>query len=402
MRPVTARGFRDVLPAEAAEREIVSRRFAESVSAWGYELVETPIVEDLVSMEAAAGSLDGIAFRLVDSDGRLLALRPDMTVPVARLVASRMSDVSGPMRFRYASEVFREHESLRGQARGFTQVGVELVGAEGPAADAEVVAVMVEGLAAAGIREFSVGVGTVAVLHALVAAADADAAWGRAVLDAAHNRNLVGLDALARDVADPRVAAALRTVPRIRGGAEAIVACREATAGLGCDAVLDDLAVTWELLVAAGVAERVVIDFSVMRSFDYYTGLVLEAFAPGLGLPLGGGGRYDGVFAAYDSPLSAAGFALGLERLMIALVEQGVDVAAPPLDAVVGGEPVAALREASRLRAEGKRVALSSASGPALADEACRLGAAQALEASDAGVRALLSQTCPNDGGELL
>ena len=174
------------------------------------------------------------------------------------------------------------------------------------------------------------GVGTVAVLHALVAAADADAAWGRAVLDAAHNRNLVGLDALARDVADPRVAAALRTVPRIRGGAEAIVACREATAGLGCDAVLDDLAATWELLVAAGVAERVVIDFSVMRSFDYYTGLVLEAFAPGLGLPLGGGGRYDGVFAAYDSPLSAAGFALGLERVMIALVEQGVDVAAPP------------------------------------------------------------------------
>ena len=81
MRPVTARGFRDVLPAEAAERELVARRFADTCSAWGYELVETPIVEDLVSLEAAAGNLDGIAFRLVDSDGRLLALRPDMTVP---------------------------------------------------------------------------------------------------------------------------------------------------------------------------------------------------------------------------------------------------------------------------------------------------------------------------------
>ena len=81
-----------------------------------------------------------------------------------------------------------------------------------------------------------------------------------------------------------------------------------------------------------------------MRAFDYYTGLVVEAYAPGLGLPLGGGGRYDGVLGAYDSPLPAAGFALGLERVMIALVEQGVDVPVVPLDAVVGGEPAAALR----------------------------------------------------------
>jgi ATP phosphoribosyltransferase len=382
MRPVTARGFRDVLPAEAAEREIVAGRFANACSAWGYELVETPIVEDLVSVEAAAGNLDGIAFRLVDSDGRLLALRPDMTVPIARLVASRMSGDSGPLRFRYAAEVFREHESLRGQMRGFSQLGVELVGSDGPSADAEVVAVMVGGLAAAGIREFTVGIGTVAVLHALVAAADADAAWGRAVLEAAHNRNVVGLDELARRAGDERVAAALRAVPRIRGGAEAIDACRAATAGLGCDDALDDLAATWKLLVAAGVSERVVVDFSVMRAFDYYTGLVAEAFAPGLGLPLGGGGRYDGVLGAYDSPLPAAGFALGLERVMIALVEQGVEVPVAPLDAVIGGDPAAALRAAATLRASGKRVVLSSLSGAELAAEAARLGA---LEAIDAG-----------------
>ena len=370
-----------MLPAEAAEREIVARRFAEASSAWGYELVETPIVQDLVSLEAAAGPLDGIAFRLVDSDGRLLALRPDMTVPIARLVASRMAGEPGPLRFRYAAEVFREHESLRGQMRGFTQLGVELVGEGGPAADAEMVAVMVEGLEAVGIRDFTVGVGTVAVLHAMVAAADADAEWGRAVLEAAHNRNLVGLAELSRSAGNDRVAQALRVVPRIRGAAEAIDACREATAGLGCDDALDDLSATWELLVAAGVSQRVVIDFSVMRSFDYYTGLVVEAFAPGLGLPLGGGGRYDGVLAAYDAPLPAAGFALGLERVMIALVEQGVEVPVAVLDAVVGGEPAAALRAAATLRAAGKRVVISPCVGSDLVAEASRLGALEAIEA---------------------
>ncbi len=164
MRPVTPRGFRDVLPAEASEREAIERVLGEVFSAWGYGLVETPVVERLDALEAAAGPLQGTAFRLLDLDGQLLALRPDVTVPIARLVASRMAGDPGPHRFRYAADVFREHESLRGQSRQFTQVGVELVGASGSAADAEVVAVLVEALRASGLERFNVALGTVAVL----------------------------------------------------------------------------------------------------------------------------------------------------------------------------------------------------------------------------------------------
>lgn len=386
MRPVTARGFRDVLPAEAAEREAASRRIAEVFSAWGYGLVETPVVEDLAALEQAGGALTGTAFRLIDLDGRLLALRPDMTMPIARLKASRLSSEPGPHRFRYAGEVFREHESLRGQARQFSQVGIELIGEAGPAADAEVVAVLVEALAASGLADYTVAVGTVAVLNALVAAAGASPEWGRDVLAAAHDRNLVGLDVLARRSGSAAVTAALSAVPRIRGGLDAIAACRTATAGLGCQDVLDELAATWALLQAAGVADHVVIDFSVMRSFGYYTGLVAEAYAPGLGMPLGGGGRYDGVLAAFDAPSPAAGFAIGLERLMIALLEQQAEPTARGLDAVLGGEPAASLAAAGLLRAAGWRVALSSRSGLALVREADRLEAAEALFAHDGRV----------------
>ena len=388
MRPVTARGFRDVLPAEAAERESVSQAMADTFASWGYGLVETPVAEDLAALEAAAGPLEGTAFRLIDLDGRLLALRPDMTVPIARLVASRLAGVPGPHRFRYAAEVFREHESLRGQARQFSQVGVELVGQRGAAADAEIVALLVVALQAAGVPEFTVAIGTVAVLHAIVAAAKAPATWGEAVLVAAHDRNLVGIDALAAQASVPAVALALSRVPRIRGGAEAIEECRTATTGLGCDGVLDELAQTWALLEAAGVEEHVVVDFSVMRSFDYYTGLVAEAYAAGVGLPLGGGGRYDGVLVAYDAPAPAAGFALGLERVMIALMEQGARVPVRSLDAVLGGDAAAALGVAGELRAAGWRVALSQREGAALVDEAERLGAAEALLAR-AGARAV-------------
>ena len=118
MRPVTARGFRDVLPAEAAEREVVARAVRRDLLGVGLRAGGDADRRGPGVAGGCGRHLDGIAFRLVDSDGRLLALRPDMTVPIARLVASRMSGDSGPLRFRYAAEVFREHESLRGQMRG--------------------------------------------------------------------------------------------------------------------------------------------------------------------------------------------------------------------------------------------------------------------------------------------
>lgn len=382
MRPVTPRGFRDVLPREAAERETLQNATAGVFSAWGYDRVETPVVEVFETLQRAAGDLEGTAFRLFDVDGKLLALRPDMTVPIARLVAARMSDVPGAKRFRYAGEVFREHESLRGQARQFTQVGIELVDAAGPAADAEVVAIMVEALAATGLADFTVAIGDVAVLFALLESTDADDAWRAAVLSAAHERNLVAFDALARDAAIAGDAgSALREVVRTRGGAEAIASCRTLAEPFGCAAVLDELEATWRLLEVAGVADRVVVDFGIMRSFDYYTGIVLEAYAPGIGLPLGAGGRYDGVLAAYDAPAPSVGFALGLERVTIALAEQGAAISVAQAPVVVGGEPEAAFAEAARLRASGERVALAAGlRGEELEREAASRGG-QAVEA---------------------
>jgi ATP phosphoribosyltransferase regulatory subunit len=103
----------------------------------------------------------------------------------------------------------------------------------------------------------------------------------------------------------------------------------------------------------------VVVDFGVMRSFDYYSGLVVEAYAPEVGVPLGGGGRYDGVLGRFGAPAPAAGFAVGLERLMIALVEQGACIDVAPEPRVVGGPVAEAFAEAARLRAEGVRVALA-------------------------------------------
>jgi len=112
-----------VLFQEAAERRAVVAAMAGAFSGWGYAFVETPAVEEYRTLETAAGgSLEGTAFRLIDLDGSLLALRPEMTLPIARLVATRLDGEEGPHRICYAADVFRERESLRGDARQFTQV----------------------------------------------------------------------------------------------------------------------------------------------------------------------------------------------------------------------------------------------------------------------------------------
>jgi len=377
-----------VLPQEAAERESLARAMSGVMARWGYGLVETPAIEQYATLEAGAGgSIGGDVFRLFDADGGLLALRPEMTVPIARLVATRFAGEPGPFRLRYTADVFREQASMRGQSRQFTQVGLEFVGAGGPAADAEVIAVLVESLRATGLERFVVGVGTVAVLRALLASAGMSREWSDGVLKAAHDRNLVGIDELARaQGVPPDVARALRQVPRIRGGRSAIEECRIAAAACQIEAALDELDALWALLETAGVADAVSIDFGIMRSFDYYTGLVLEVYAPGLGLPLGGGGRYDGLLAEFGAPAPSAGFAVGIERLHIALTEQQVAVALPALDAVLGGEPAAAFAAAGTLRAAGWSVRLSTRTGLELLREAERAGAAEALFAEESQV----------------
>jgi ATP phosphoribosyltransferase len=379
MRPVTPRGFRDVLFEEAAERAAISRAMSDAFLGFGFRFVETPALEEYRTLDAAAGaSLEGTAFRMVDLDGSLLALRPEMTLPIARLAASRLASEPRPQRLCYAAEVFREQASLRGEARQFTQLGVELLGVNGASSDAEVVAVLVEALRAAGLPDFTVGVGTVAVLRALIHAAGGDVSWGGRVLAAAHARNLVELDRLSCESGiDERVGAALRRVVRIGGGREAIGECREVAGGVGCGGALDELEAMWELLEAAGAADAVRVDFGILRSFDYYTGFIVEAYAPGLGLPLGGGGRYDDVLAAFGAPMPAAGFALSLERVMIALAEQSVRVPLRGLDALVGGAAADVARASAMLRGAGWRVRAAVAKDAAgLAAEAVAAGAA--------------------------
>ncbi len=357
MVSATPRGFRDVLPEEGTWREQAVRRVQQCFSTWGYDPVETPTLEALDSL--AAGGIATTPFRFFDDDGNQLALRPDVTLPIARMVATRMQHVPSPLRLRYTTPVFREEESLRGQAREFTQLGVESIGMAGPAADAEVVEMLVEGLYATGLQEFVVCIATVGVLLELVDAACDDGAWRQAALDAYHTSNWVALKQLAMaPQVPPAFGRALSALPFISGGPEAVEECREMVTPLGCQDGLDQLDATMGILGATGLLRFVRVDFSIMNSLDYYTGLVMQAYAPGAARPLGSGGRYDTTLASFGRPEPAAGFAFGLETVLGALISQGEvpEETYVQADCVVGGdEPSQVFKAAMQLRARGLR-----------------------------------------------
>ena len=311
----TPMGFRDILPEEAALREQLGNRCQELFAAHGYAPVETPTLELLNVMEQG-GRIPDSPFRLFDSAGSLLAMRPDVTLQVARMCATRLADQPGPFRFRYQQRVFRQAEPETSN-RELTQMGVECIGTEGAAVDAELIGLLAEALRICGLDDFKISLGTVAVLNDLLDAASDDPAWKRAVRRAYHETNFVDLDTLTQEgKGKPVYLNAIRLLPKLRGGREAIEQVRELTGPLGCADGIDALSRTYDALAQEGLSSCVLVDFSVISSFDYYTGIIFEVYSPSLGTPLGGGGRYDEVLSSYGRSRAAAGFAFYLDLVM--------------------------------------------------------------------------------------
>ncbi|MBI3998613.1 MAG: ATP phosphoribosyltransferase regulatory subunit [Armatimonadetes bacterium] len=305
-------GMRDQGADEVARRRRLEGRLRELFARWGYVEVQTPTLEYLETFLHGAGpGVSDRLLKLVDSGGEVLALRPELTVPLARFAATRLMPAGEqPLRLTYLAPVFRGQERGSGREREFTQAGVELIGDGSLAADVEVIALAAEALLAAGVERPAISVGHAGFLRGILATLapdDADAA--REML---YHRAFADLDR-----AIPRGAAqdALRAVPTLRGPgalgrAEALASSDESRAAL--TSLRDVLAG----LEAHGQPVRVEVDLGLIRDFDYYSGIVFESHAARTGRPLLGGGRYDGLLARFGRPAPATGFALGLERIL--------------------------------------------------------------------------------------
>lgn len=322
-RPSIPEGLRDILPAEAKERRRLETRLRDRFEERGYGEVICPTFEfyDLLSVEAGPAVKRDMV-RFMGSDGRLLALRPEMTTTIARVVAQRLDTAAGPHRLYYVANVFREEFSKQGRVREFRQAGIELIGLDGVEADIEAVAIFIEALSDTGLSDFQVGLGQIGFLEGAIASLDIAETDRDRLRSALAERSQVAYEKAVTDLGlAGETARRLLAIPTLRGGAEVLEASRDLAVGPQSLVALERLKAVFGGLTAAGLADNVVLDFGIWRGFDYYTGLIFEAYAPGVGLPVGAGGRYDKLLAEFGRPAPAAGFALGLDRLQLALAK---------------------------------------------------------------------------------
>lgn len=315
-------GTRDILPEEMRELRRLRGALLEVFEARGYGEVSTPALEYDEVLARGDGRTADSAYRFFDERGDLLALRSDMTVPIARLVASRYAAAEPPLRLCYLANAFRAVRPQRGQMREFAQAGVELIGAPAPQGTAEVIEVLEAALGATGLERAVIGLGDADLYRQLLAELGVEGAARDSILERLATHDLVGLEVELSQagIGDDRVATCV-ALSQLRGGREALEEAR-ALGGAAVERATARLGETLEELERRGAAERVRVDLGLLRDLGYYSGAILEVYDPALGHVLGGGGRYDGLMKRFGVDLPAAGFALYLERVHVAQAEE--------------------------------------------------------------------------------
>ena len=311
-----------MLPGEMRELRRLQAALIEVFEGRGYGEVATPALEYDEVLRRGGGRSDHAAYRFFDESGELLALRSEMTVPIARLVATRYGQAEPPHRFCYIAGAYRAVSPQRGEMREFLQAGVELIGAEAAPGTVEVIDVLEAALDAAGLASAVIGLGDADLYRDLLSEFGLEEEARESALARLVAHDLVGLEEEleAAGVAAERVQSCL-TLSQLRGGPEVLAQAQEHEAA-AVERAVERLRDVNEALGARPGGHRIQFDFGLMRDLGYYNGVILEVYDPAVGRVLGGGGRYDGLMERFGLDLSAAGFALYLERVQVARAEE--------------------------------------------------------------------------------
>lgn len=377
------KGMSTLLPEAAARQRAVERLALGVFQRWGYQEIIPPLFEYLdVLSKGLDPRLIEKSYKFVDrSSGRMMILRPDVTPQVARIVALLMADRPKPIRLCYSANVFRYEEEHAGREREILQIGGELIGPRDAEADAEILAVVVELLRDLGLKQFRIALGSMGFLKSLFEALGLREADRFRIQRALEGRNASRLVRLLGELGKGRAnLKKLAGLLELFGREEVFEKARRLvdqclSDGGASRAALERLQTVYDLARRYGYADEFLIDLTEVRGFGYYSGVVFEVFAEGVGYELGGGGRYDHLIACFGPELPSIGFALHVDRLQQALDRQG---ALQRADGVRSGVDVFLLdarrdsadgiRLAQALRRKGFRVVRQATNGRELAD----------------------------------
>jgi ATP phosphoribosyltransferase regulatory subunit len=332
-------GVRDIIGEEAFAKRRAEARAREALLRCGYEEIETPTFEYAAVFDGIGDMRMENMLHFFDADGRMLTMRPDFTLPSARLVSALRDSFPLPVRVCYIGNAFGlEHNTAR-QRREFTQAGAELMGMCGAAADAEIILVAHQTLEHMGLCSHILDIGHVGVFDALWRAAGLSRAAADGLRTLLDRKDALEASAYLEHLdVDPALGEQFLTLIDLYGGVGVIDDAKRALTAPGCAKALHDLETVCRMLDDCGLTPRIAIDLGHLSNMDYYTGIVFRAMADGVGSPLLSGGRYDNVLEQFGRPMPATGFAIGLSRVLRALELSGGFEKRPGVAAVVGAD----------------------------------------------------------------
>ena len=358
----TPEGVRDIYNRECETKLALQKNLSTVLHLYGYQDIQTPTFEyyDVFREEIGSTSTQEL-YKFFDRDGNILALRPDITPSVARAAATLFEQEDFPIRLCYAGNTFINHSSYQGRLKENTQLGAELIGLDSVEADAEMIAMVVDGLKKSGLTEFQVSIGHADYIRSLMAAADLDEEESREIRSLITNRNYFGVEELldGRDVKEP-VRQAFHILPELVGGPEildqALQCAPDEDARLGVKRLQD----IFRLLELYGAEDHITFDLSMSGNYGYYTGVIFRAYTYGTGDAIVRGGRYDHLLEKFGKSTPSIGFAIIVDELMSALSRQKIPTDTVHHNLIVYTEAAEdeAITLARAFRAKGRNIEL--------------------------------------------
>lgn len=320
-------GVHDFLFEEARARRSVERGLTEMLAGRGYREIITPTYEYGEVFAQASKTQENWeerTHRFLDRDGRVLALRSDFTAQIARIAAARFFDMPAPVRVYYSGKVFRTEALHGGRSREKWEVGFEILGAGGLEADAEAVFCILDCLQALALANTRIAIGHIGYFNGLKAQTGIEEKDWQQLTHLVERKDAAGLERMSSALAlPPALQAAFARLPGLHGGAEVLQQARQLAQNEDSRAALARLEALLALIQPHPQSPRVFVDLSEVEGMDYYTGIMLRAYAAGVGEEIGGGGRYDELVSRFGAHMPSVGFSFDVDLLVRAKRQQG-------------------------------------------------------------------------------
>lgn len=359
----TPEGVRDIYDNECKKKRKVLQKMHHVLSLYSYNDIETPTFEffDIFNQDKGSAAANEM-YKLFDRENNTLVLRPDMTPSIARCAAKYYDDEELPIRLCYQGNTFFNTPNHQGKLNEITQLGAELINDDSSAADAEVIATVIDCFLASGVKEFQIEIGEVDFFKGILKEANLDEKSGNEIRNYIHNKNFFGLESLIKELdLDEKIKKVLLSFDQLFGGCDMLEHAKSLVSNSLSIEAIERLEKVYKALSYSGYEKYVSFDFSLLSRYDYYTGVVFRGYTYGTGDAVVKGGRYNNLLKQYGKDAPAIGFAFYIDDLMMAINRQKIEVHIDNSDSIILYEidkQETAIRMANSLRKSGRKIEL--------------------------------------------